>query len=165
MHMTNKADNDSKDLDLLNFLAEKPEVSQAEIAKQLGFAVGTVNQRLKALVRKGYLQSTPGTKRKINHQLTKDGQATRERMNAAKIDASFSAFRTLRAQMLNALADCELKDMNEIGLAGQGDALEICRLIAVDRGFKIVSKTKGLPVIRVAGLELKINFPSSSLKK
>ncbi len=42
---------------LLKFLAEHPEASQRELARQLGVSVGKVNYCLKALIEKGWVKA------------------------------------------------------------------------------------------------------------
>lgn len=162
--MTDKKPFDSKDLDILNLLTIQPDISQAEIAKALGFAVGTVNSRLKKLVSHDFLEAHPGGKRKINHVITNMGRTFCDQMNASQLDKSFSAFRSVRTQMLAALENCRTQKATSLFLSGKGDALEICRLIAVDQGFKSVQAGAGIPVIHIKGLALQVDFPGRTMK-
>lgn len=162
--MTDKRIFDSKDLDILNLLTIHPDISQAEIAKELGIAVGTVNWRLKKLVSHGFLEKHPGGKRKINHVITNSGRTFCDQMNAAQLDKAFSAFRSVRTQMLAALEKCRTQQATSLFLSGKGDALEICRLIAVDQGFKPVQAGGGIPVIHIRGLALQVESPGRKKK-
>ncbi|HRY21592.1 MAG TPA: hypothetical protein P5198_08780, partial [Flexilinea sp.] len=54
----------------------------------------------------------------------------------------------------------EADHFTTIQIYGDGDAAEICRLIAVSRGLKIVSSGgEQDPIISVNGLQISINFP------
>ena len=46
----------TRELDLLTRIEENPDISQANLASELGVAVGTVNWYLKCLISKGYVK-------------------------------------------------------------------------------------------------------------
>ncbi|HPS47646.1 MAG TPA: winged helix-turn-helix transcriptional regulator [Flexilinea sp.] len=158
--MTYETAYDSKDLDILKLLTENPQLSQAEIGKRLGVAVGTVNWRLKRLVSDGFLRTVPGEGRKLNYFVTESGTALSRQLYTEFVDRSFSAYRTIKKQMQDLLDRCEADHFTTIQVYGDGDAAEICRLIAVSRGLKIVSSGgEQDPIISVNGLQISINFP------
>ncbi|HRY20992.1 MAG TPA: winged helix-turn-helix transcriptional regulator, partial [Flexilinea sp.] len=105
--MTYETAYDSKDLDILKLLAENPQLSQAEIGKQLGVAVGTVNWRLKRLVSDGFLRTVPGEGRKLNYFVTESGTALSRQLYTEFLERSFSAYRTIKKQMQDLLDRCE----------------------------------------------------------
>jgi DNA-binding MarR family transcriptional regulator len=60
----------SHDLPLLENIERDPDVTQADLATQLGVAVGTINWHLKRLVEKGYVKVKRAERRKLKYIIT-----------------------------------------------------------------------------------------------
>jgi predicted transcriptional regulator len=63
--------NENYDLQILNHIEENPETTQADLATQLGVAVGSVNWYIKRLVNKGYIKVTRMQRRRLKYLLTR----------------------------------------------------------------------------------------------
>ena len=61
------------ELQILEEIERDPDVTQANLAVQLGVAVGKVNWYLKRLVSKGYVKVTHLQRRKLHYFLTPSG--------------------------------------------------------------------------------------------
>ena len=61
--------NNNNDFELLSKISKKPNISQRELSKQLGYSLGKLNYLLKALQKKGFLKikNFEKNKRKINY--------------------------------------------------------------------------------------------------
>ena len=57
-----------------------PDITQANLAAQLGVAVGTVNWHLKRFVAKGYVKVKRAQRRKLRYIITPEGIAFRARL-------------------------------------------------------------------------------------
>ena len=95
----------SRDLILLEHLEQNPDATQANLAAQLGVAVGTVNWHLKRLIDKGYLKASRVERRKLCYAITPEGLALRARLTLDYIQNSFRVYRLVRERSLLALGE------------------------------------------------------------
>ena len=65
----------TRELDLLTRIEENPDISQANLASELGVAVGTVNWYLKRLISKGYVKVKRAQRKKLRYIITPEGIA------------------------------------------------------------------------------------------
>jgi len=70
---------DPRELELLEVLAEEPEVRQVDLATRLGVAVGTVNWLLKRLAAKGWIKIRRIGRWRWSYILTPKGLAEKAR--------------------------------------------------------------------------------------
>ena len=64
-----------RELRILETLEHNPETTQANLAAQLGVAVGSVNWYLKRLIHKGYVKATKMERRRLKYFVTPQGLA------------------------------------------------------------------------------------------
>ena len=64
-----------RELNLLERIEEDPDITQANLADQLGVAVGTVNWHIKRLVEKGYVKVKRAQRKKLRYIITPSGIA------------------------------------------------------------------------------------------
>ena len=100
--MSNQEDtlSTTRELDLLTRIEENPDISQANLASELGVAVGTVNWYLKRLVSKGYVKVKRAQRKKLRYIITPEGIALRARLT---VDSSsrLSSSTGIRAKRLS----------------------------------------------------------------
>jgi len=83
----------SYDLELLRLIEKDPDVSQANLASELGVAIGTINWYLKRLVAKGYVKVKRAQRKKLKYIITPEGIALRTRLTMDYIRNSFTLYR------------------------------------------------------------------------
>jgi DNA-binding MarR family transcriptional regulator len=155
------ADTD-RDLVLLDHLEQNPDATQATLASQLGVAVGTVNWHIKRLIAKGYLKVRRVERRKLRYIVTPEGLALRARLTIDFIQNSFRLYRLVRERSMDAIQQIEEAGFTCIYLLGEGDVAEICRLTCLERGITIISERDHVPVLRIQGLKLFVDWEDSA---
>lgn len=158
---TDRAD-PSRDLILLEHLEQNPDATQANLAAQLGVAVGTVNWHLKRLIDKGYLKARRVERRKLRYVITPEGLALRARLTLDYIQNSFRLYRLVRERSLVALGQVAEAGYAQIYLDGDGDVAEICRLTCIEKGITVLSEADHCPVLRVQGLKVFVELEAAS---
>ena len=124
-----------RDLVILDHIEQDPDASQANLASQLGVAVGTINWHIKRLIDKGYVKVRRVERRKLRYIITPEGIALRARLTIDYIQNSFRLYRLVRERMSAALEQVESVGRRAVRLEGEGDVAEICRLTCLERGM------------------------------
>jgi len=143
----------SRDLDLLNHISNDPDATQANLAAQLGVAVGTVNWHIKRLVAKGYVKVRRAQRHKLRYIITPEGIALRARLTFQYIQNSFSLYRQTRTRVLDLLHQARLLGFHQVQLDGEGDVADVCRLTCLEQDFEIVEDGTA-PLLQVRGLQV-----------
>ncbi len=139
------------DLSLLENIEHHPDVTQADLATQLGVAVGTVNWHLKRLISKGYVKVMRAERRKLLYTITPEGLALRARLTVDYIEQQFNLYRRVRLKVKEFVLQVKVQGHDRVRLVGEGDVADICRLTCLEQGITI-SDEPGLPTIEVRGL-------------
>ena len=83
-------------LEMLDTLAVNPEITQADLAVQVGLAVGTVNWYLKQWSKKGWLKVKQIGRWRWQYILTPKGIAERTRLAGKFLEHSMKVYRKIR---------------------------------------------------------------------
>lgn len=146
--------NDSlHELSLLEKIESNPDVTQADLATQLGVAVGTVNWHLKRLISKGYVKVMRAERRKLRYIITPEGLAKRARLTMDYIEQQFLLYRRIRGKVKEILETLKAQDVRQVRIEGQGDVADICRLTCLEQGVE-VTEAAGVPVLLVEHLSV-----------
>jgi len=84
----------ANELQLLEAVEATPETSQADLAAQIGVAVGTVNWYLKRWSKKGYVKIKRIGRWKWEYLLTPEGVARKAVLATQYVEASMSLYRS-----------------------------------------------------------------------
>ncbi len=152
-----------RDLDLLRQIEKDPDISQANLARELGVAVGTINWHLKRLVNKGYVKVKRAQRKKLRYIITAEGISLRARLTVKYVRNSFHLFRQTRSRVLELLAELHNDGHQGVRIQGEGDIAEVCRLICLEQAVEIVGDP-GAPTIIIQGLDLKLEDGKSAGK-
>ena len=147
----------SYDLELLRLIEKDPDVSQANLASELGVAIGTINWYLKRLVAKGYVKVKRAQRKKLKYIITPEGIALRTRLTMEYIRNSFSLYRQTREKTLALIDDLKQKNVKAVRIHGDGDIAEVCRLTCVEHNISIDDQAD-VPSIIINGLDLSIEW-------
>jgi len=146
--------NDSThELSLLEQIEKDPNVTQADLATQLGVAVGTVNWHLKRLISKGYVKVMRAERRKLRYIITPEGLAKRALLTVDYIEQQFLLYRRIRNKVKDVLVALKKEGVYQIRIEGEGDVADICRLTCIEQGMEIVSEGDA-PVLEVHNLSV-----------
>jgi DNA-binding MarR family transcriptional regulator len=148
----------NRDLKLLEHIEQNPNATQANLASQVGVAVGTVNWHLKRLVAKGYVKVRHAERRKLSYIITPDGIALRAKLTIDYIQNSFQLYRLVRGRMEASLEQVRQAGYDHVILFGEGDVADVCRLTCVEHGMQI-SDDGRVPRMTIHGLKIFIDWP------
>ncbi|PKN92324.1 MAG: hypothetical protein CVU44_14385 [Chloroflexi bacterium HGW-Chloroflexi-6] len=151
----------SHDLSLLENIELDPDVTQADLATQLGVAVGTINWHLKRLVEKGYVKVKRAERRKLKYIITPEGLSHRARLLVDYVEQQFNMYRRVRQKVKDAAIQLRSEGVERVHLLGEGDVADICRLTCLEQGLAIVDDPS-LPTFEVRGLSVALFKPGES---
>ncbi len=154
------ANEELRELTLLEQIENDPDVNQSTLATQLGVAVGTVNWHIKRLIAKGALKVSRAERKKLRYIITPEGIALRARLAVDYVERSFSIYRKTRQRVKEHLAKVQDAGYNRVRILGKGDVVDICRLTCIEQGIEVVND-KDAPVLQVDGFKVKLQMEDS----
>jgi DNA-binding MarR family transcriptional regulator len=154
----------NRDRALLEQIERDPDVTQANLAAQLGVAVGTVNWHLKRLVSKGYVKVKRAQRRKLRYIITPEGIALRARLTIDYIDQSMRLYRLVRQRVREVLIEAKQGGVTGLRIQADGDIADICRLTCLEQGIPVIESDE-YPVLEVRGLKVLMHPPTSVVEK
>ncbi|HCU06995.1 MAG TPA: hypothetical protein DIC42_05405 [Holosporales bacterium] len=122
---------------LLTSIDQKSDFTQRGLAKDLGIALGLMNQYLKRCVVKGWVRGTQISPKRMTYFLTPEGFKEKSHMVKDYLARSMNFFKDARTQCGEAFELCKAQGWSKIALVGDGDLADIAKLVATDSAFKI----------------------------
>jgi DNA-binding MarR family transcriptional regulator len=154
MENTNDA---THELSLLEKIEKDPDVTQADLATQLGVAIGTVNWHLKRLISKGYVKVMRAERRKLRYIITPEGLAKRAMLTVDYIEQQFLLYRRIRGKVTEILNSLKAQGIHQVRIKGQGDVADICRLTCLEQDVEVVEDARA-PVLAVEHLSIHLRM-------
>lgn len=155
----------SYDLEILNHIEENPDTTQADLAVQLGVAVGSVNWYLKRLVNKGYIKVTQMQRRRLRYLLTPKGLTEKAHLTTSFMQASLHWYRETREISKKLLKEVQQVGYDTVCIEGDGDLAEIVYLSCLEAHVKVKPEVDWeYPVFRVEGLKTMLEWPESKFE-
>lgn len=149
------ANEELRELSLLEEIENDPNVNQSTLATQLGVAVGTVNWHLKRLVAKGAVKVSRAERKKLRYIITPEGLALRARLAVDYVERSLTLYRRTRQRVKERVAEVRRAGFERVRVVGEGDVADICKLTCIEQGIAIV-KDKDVPALVVDGYKVKL---------
>jgi DNA-binding MarR family transcriptional regulator len=149
------------DLQILEAIEGNPDLTQANLATQLGVAVGRVNWYFKRLMNKGYIKVTHLQRRKLHYFLTPSGIARKVELTQGYMQASLRVYRELRHSAQEAIAEVCRAGYTEVHVEGKDEASEILCLTCLEQGIKMEKESGSTPAIRANGVGFVITWPGA----
>ena len=151
------------DLEILNHIEENPDTTQADLATQLGVAVGSVNWYIKRLVNKGYVKVTQMQRRRLRYLLTPKGVAEKARLTKEFMQMSLHWYRVTREASKKFLDEVRQAGYDTVCIQGDGDLAEIVYLTCLEAQVKVKPEVDPCyPVFKIEGLKTVLEWPQSS---
>ena len=149
------ANEEFRELSLLEQIESDPDVNQSTLAHQLGVAVGTVNWHLKRLVAKGAVKVSRAERKKLRYIITPEGIALRARLALNYVETSFSLYRKTRQRVKDRIAELRRAGYDQVRIVGEGDVADICRLTCLEDGVSVVTDETA-PTLQVDGFKIQL---------
>ena len=150
------------ELHLLEALDGTPETTQANLAAQVGVAVGTVNWYLKRWSAKGYVKIKRIDRWRWRYLLTSDGIAHKAVLARKYVAASMRLYRQTREEARRLLTLVQEAGYEQVVIEGEGEIAEICQLTCLE--FSISWRNREMvsgqtPLLRENGTDLILFMP------
>ncbi len=166
----------SRSLQLLSEISGEEPLSQRELSRRLGIAVGLVNSYLKNLVSKGFVRVKDFPSNRYAYLLTPQGIAEKSRLAYHHLSYFTSLYTVARQDYLNLFRRLEQSGVGEVMFCGVDEMAEVAYLSLQETGLKLVAVMDdqrqgdiffGLPVVSVVdGLKIgRAPVVISSLKR
>jgi len=126
-------------LGVLNAVHESSEVTQRNLADELGIALGLANAYLRRCINKGYVKVRRAPARRYAYYLTPKGFAEKARLTTEYLSDSLSLFRTAKVESSECFERCAGRNWRRVALAGIGELSEIALLSARDFPVEIIA--------------------------
>lgn len=151
----NTANDNLRELSLLEEIELDPDVNQATLATQMGVAVGTVNWYIKRLIAKGAVKVSRAERKKLRYIITPAGLALRARLAVNYVEHSLTLYRKTRQRVKEHISLVRRAGHNRIQIRGEGDVADICRLTCLEQGMAVVEE-KDVPALVLDGHKVKL---------
>jgi predicted transcriptional regulator len=137
--LNNGASDDLKAFQLLSEVADEQPISQRELAKRLGIALGLVNSYLKNFVTKGYIRIKNYPQNRYAYLLTPSGIAEKARLAYQHVNYFTSLYTVTRQDYLTLFLGMEVAGVREVVFCGVDEVAEIAYLSLRETGLKLVA--------------------------
>jgi DNA-binding MarR family transcriptional regulator len=155
----NGAPDDLKAFQLLSEMADEQPVSQRELAKRLGIALGLVNSYLKNFVAKGYVRIKNYPRKRYAYLLTPNGIAEKARLAYQHVNYFTNLYTVTRQDYLRLFKDLAERGISRIAFCGVDEVTEIAWLSLQEAGLELTevmdddsagTKFMGIEVVTLA---------------
>ena len=156
---------ESRALELLEAIAERPDVRQVDLAGRIGVAVGTVNWLLKRLSAKGYVKVQRIGQWQWTYLLTPSGVREKARLTRQYLQASFRIYRKTREEAQALLGELKRAGHETVRIdsSGWNDLLDIYTLTCSELGITVVEgEDRRVPVLRMREWKVVIETPENA---
>ena len=134
-----------RDMHLLNEVTRTPDVTQRELSKRIGVALGLTNLLLRRLAKKGYIKIS-GTKRsRIRYLITPQGILEKSRLTYEFVQYSLQLYSRMRVFLREQLAAVTKAGHRRILLCGTSELAEIAFLTIHEMGLEFVGVVDDAP--------------------
>lgn len=139
MNDTEKSLDSYRSFLLLSEIAGEEPLSQREISRRLGIAVGLVNSYLKNLVAKGFVRIKAFPSNRYSYLLTPQGISEKSRLAYQHLTYFTSLYTVARHDYLALFRRLESEGVREVAFCGVDEVAEIAYLSLRETGISLVS--------------------------
>jgi predicted transcriptional regulator len=129
----------SRSLQLLSEISGEEPLSQRELSRRLGIAVGLVNSYLRNLVSKGFVRVKNFPSNRYAYLLTPQGIAEKSRLAYQHLSYFTSLYTVARQDYLELFRRLEDSGVREIAFCGVDEVAEVAYLSLQETGLKLVA--------------------------
>ena len=138
--------------DLLNEIGKDPMVTQANLSKRLGIAVGSVNWYVKRLIHRGWVKVSHLDRTRLKYDLTKEGMAVFTQRALSYARDSLQVYGNFRRKAKVLVAELQQRGIRQVYLEGEDghEALDILRLTCIEAGIQPTDTPDGV-ILKLEG--------------
>jgi predicted transcriptional regulator len=145
--------------DLLNEIGQDPMVTQANLSKRLGIAVGSVNWYIKRLIHRGWIKVSHLDRTRLKYDLTSAGMSVFTQRALSYARDSLKVYSNFRKKAKAIVMELQQKGIKQVYLEGDGEdeTLDILRLTCIEAGIQPSRVPNGV-IIKVNGQDYQMNI-------
>lgn len=136
-NMIEKPIDSSRSLQLLSEISGDEPLSQRELSRRLGIAVGLVNSYLKNLVSKGYVRVKNFPSNRYAYLLTPQGMAEKSRLAYQHLSYFTSLYTVARQDYLELFRRLEQSGVKQVVFCGVDEVAEVAYLSLRETGLEL----------------------------
>ena len=149
-------------LSVLTSVERDSAITQRQLARDLGIALGLANAYLRRCVRKGLVKMRQVPLNRYAYYLTAQGFAEKSRLTGEYLAVSLDFFRRARTDCAALFRQCEARGWRTAALYGAGDLAEIAVLSAGESGIEVICVIDSrLAGRRCAGLPIEADLAAA----
>ena len=134
---TNKIEDISyKELRALEEIDQNPELTQRQLSRKMGVALGVGNLLLKNLAKKGYIKVTHLSWKRWIYVVTPKGMTRKLNLTLAYIESFLGHYRRVRKILKENLNSLTLNKESRVAIIGTGELAELAYLALLDIGVE-----------------------------
>ena len=126
-----------RDLLLLNAISQDTNVTQRDLSRRLGVALGLTNLYVKRLASRGYIKIINIKSNRLRYLLTTKGIAEKSRLTYTYMSYSLRMYREARDSLGTALSHVVKDGHKHIAFFGTGEAAEVAYLCLKENGLEL----------------------------
>jgi len=143
---------------LLDEIAQDSMVTQANLSKRLGIAVGSVNWYIKRLIHRGWVKVSHLDRTRLKYDLTPEGMAVFTQRALLYARDSLKVYGNFRNKARALVAELQQLNIREVYLEGEDDeALDILRLTCIEAGLSLSTTPDGV-ILKVQGRDYQMDI-------
>ena len=127
-----------KTLEILEELSNNGYVTQRELSRKVGIALGLANFYLKRLVQKGYVEVVYLERNRLRYLITPKGIAEKTRLTYRYIQRSYQYVRKVRIRIREHLYRLKVDGVRQVVIYGGGDMAEVTYLALQEVGIRLM---------------------------
>ena len=126
------------DMRLLHEVMESPQITQRDLSRRVGVALGLTNLILRRLITKAFIKIVNVSKSRIRYLITPKGMMEKARLTREYIEYSLLFYRSIRAFLVEHLARLAQEGHRRVLLCGTGELAEIAWLTMQEVTLELV---------------------------
>jgi ribosomal protein S25 len=139
LNQGNKDGDSLHTLQILDEVAKGKPVTQRDLSRKLGIAVGMINSYLKRLAQHGYIQVVQAERKRLHYLLTPMGIAEKSALTYRYIRRSYQVFSEARERMNRFFDELERDGVRTVGLYKSTVVAEIAVLALQDSKLDLIA--------------------------
>ena len=143
-----------RELQILEQIEANPDATQADLAEELGVAIGTVNFAIRRLIKRGFIRAKQLQRRRLKYIITPAGLALRSKLAVDSLQYSMSLYRETRRQARALILEARRRGYPAVAIVGEGDLADIARLTCLELNMPVKPAGGKAPQIVARGTRL-----------
>ncbi len=129
--------NSLRTFQILDALARNHNLTQRDLSKRVGVALGLVNRYVKRLIKKGYLEVTYVEKNRFNYLLTPKGIKEKSALTGHYLQRSYKLFVDLRERTTRCFQKLAKEGTKRVAFYGTSEVAELAFLSLHSSGLEL----------------------------